>query len=835
MPTYPSIQDVTELPQQASSYGSLPTPVGGVTSNVLGPYTLSPQLDSIRFDGTGYIDYGNAASSVMTTNIWASNWTIEGWVYIPALISPGTGFVRRALTAASSSFDWDFYLAGSTNAPVFNYGSVYVVSLVNPSTGSWNHMAATYDGANANVYINGTLGRSLAVTPSQMAFNPAYGVQIGADWNGSSFLLLNGNLADVRVSNVARYGGTTYVVPTQPFASNDANTLLLLKSLGGQVGTTLEVQGRGLNAVSLGATRSVQSYPPAPMTSYLLDTTSNASVTYGQGKYVASASGDNGSANQVWTLFDNGSSYWYTGNGSDYGPSSPYLYNGTITTVDVLGSAYKGQWAQIQLPVSVVLSNYTFTGFAPTTNPTIWVILGSRDGSIWTLVDSRNIGTFTVASLTFQTSVTQAYNYFRVVVLATGLSSYLQLSQWTLNGTEESLCITSDAKVGVGIANPQRTMEIAGDLVVSGTISGGAGMGAFRNRIINGDMRIAQRGVSGTMTTGGNGASTYYLTCDRFACYMDGSSTGGILTVTQDTDVPTGQGFLNCYTATTTSAYTFPNFSWMVPFFQRIEGYNVADLRWGTSYGQPVTISFWFKASAAGSYSLNVGVNTGNYWYTAIIQVGTAATWQYYTFTIPPPPNGATTSTGNAVGVYLYIGGAANNNVAGTPASWISTNAYTFPGATNIFVTAGAYIKITGIQLEKGTVASPFEVRPYATELALCQRYFTQLGGQSLYNAFGVGIANQATTANIRCFLPVPMRSPANATAVGVNVGNMVLNGNVAGTWSTTVVTAVGWNYQNINEVGITATVASGLGINWPYILAASNSLAPLIQINNEL
>jgi hypothetical protein len=71
LPTYPSIQDVTPIPSQLTSYGAVPTPIGGVTSNVLGPYTSNTQFDSIRFDGTGYIDYGNAAASAMTTNLWA--------------------------------------------------------------------------------------------------------------------------------------------------------------------------------------------------------------------------------------------------------------------------------------------------------------------------------------------------------------------------------------------------------------------------------------------------------------------------------------------------------------------------------------------------------------------------------------------------------------------------------------------------------------------------------------------------------------------------------------------------------------------------------------------
>jgi hypothetical protein len=119
--------------------------------------------------------------------------------------------------------------------------------------------------------------------------------------------------------------------------------------------------------------------------------------------------------------------------------------------------------------------------------------LGSRDGINWTLVDYRTGMTSTLLNITI--SCNQAYTYFRWVVnRVIGSIGWLQInSNWKLYGTEESLCITNDSKVGVGIANPQRSLEVAGDLIVGGTISGGAGMGMFRNRIINGGMRIAQR------------------------------------------------------------------------------------------------------------------------------------------------------------------------------------------------------------------------------------------------------------------------------------------------------------------------------------------------------
>jgi hypothetical protein len=267
-----------------------------------------------------------------------------------------------------------------------------------------------------------------------------------------------------------------------------------------------------------------------------------------------------------------------------------------------------------------------------------------------------------------------------------------------------------------------------------------------------------------------------------------------------------------------------------------IELESVQDFNWGTSFGSPVTFSMWFKTNAPSGSQFNINISNYGYGTSSynIPVIANSGVWQYITATIPPPPNGTTwVFPGTNGSIQIYIAPYNPGQLTASSSAWTST--YGLYGNYPWVSYAGTSIAFTGVQLEKGTVATPWEFRGFAQELALCQRYFTQLGGQSTYNAFGVGIANQATTANIRCFLPVPMRSPANATATGVSVGNMVLSGNVAGTWSTTTVTAINWNYQNINEVGITATVAGGLGINWPYILAANNSLAPLIQINNEL
>ena len=762
LPTYPSIQDVTELPQQASSYGSLPTPVGGVTSNISGPYPGTyPQLQSLRFDGTGYIDYGNAATSVMTTNLWASNWTIEGWVYP---VSVPCQLFERSNLASGFDFSANVNASGQVN---FYYGASTVgPTLATVPINTWTHVAVTYDGTRSNIYVSsntiGTANISTTVTGSQ-AFVPTYSFHTG--YNSVAGNYLNGNLADVRVSNVARYTGSTYTVPTAPFTT-DANTLLLLKSLAGQVGTTLEVQGRGLNAVSLGATRSVQSYPPAPFTSnnvalvgsYMLDTTGNTAVTYGQGKYVASSSSEYNSPNSAqyasYNAFDKNTS------GSDWACTALYsagAYTGTVVTTDTLGNSYPGEWIQLQMPVSVLLSSFTSYNANPY-GPTLFWLLGSRDGINWTLVYKYSGSSF--ATQTFAVSATQSYNYYRFVA-GTLLSGYATTNMYELifTGTEESLCVTSDSKVGVGIANPQRSLEVAGDLVVSGTISGGAGMGSFRNRIINGDMRIAQRGASANIAPT-SGSSAIYGSVDRWFTW---TRVASLISVQQSSTVPLGLGFTYSWLITSLSGYTVVSGDYH-GIGQYIEGYNIADLNWGTSYGVPVTLSFWIRSSTAGNYSFSLEGGAGFApSYAVQYTINNPNTWQQIVLTIPPPPNGYTGnfSTTNSAGVRLWwdLGSSDATYAITTPGIWQAGDKLRVAGSTNFISTNGATMYITGVQLEKGTVATPFDARSYATELALCQRYFYQMtSAAASYTCFGAGWASAAGGYFVIPF-PVPMRT----------------------------------------------------------------------------
>jgi hypothetical protein len=383
----------------------------------------------------------------------------------------------------------------------------------------------------------------------------------------------------------------------------------------------------------------------------------------------------------------------------------------------------------------------------------------------------------------------------------------------TLNGTEESLCITSDAKVGVGIANPQRALEVAGDLVVSGTISGGAGMGVFRNRIINGDMRIAQRGTS--FTSGGYGIDRWDVTNPTVvSTFSQNSLAAG--------DAPATQSGLQYYMRVATLGQQTIG-DWTQAGSQRIEGLNTVDLNWGTSYGSPITVSFWYRSTIPGNHYFEISNNvfgSETYIYFALFAVN-ASTWQYYTFTIPPPPNGSSWVTTSSTGLkiaFMKRGYAITGKVS-SDFSWQAVsgaNFKTFLPAGNVvnFYGQAGSVDITGVQIEKGTVATPFEFRPYATELQLCQRYYQVIGqNQGATTYFGTAFAYTTSAAYLALPLGVSMRTAPTTVTSNVASAYKILVTGIGGVVVSSI-TLTGTSSQTAGlNIGTGAVLTAGQGV----------------------
>ena len=248
-----------------------------------------------------------------------------------------------------------------------------------------------------------------------------------------------------------------------------------------------------------------------------------------------------------------------------------------------------------------------------------------------------------------------------------------------------------------------------------------------RNLIINGDMRIAQRGtsVSGVTTNG-------YYTVDRWRAT---TGTAGTWTHSQDTDVPTGQGFTNSHKLLCTTANSSLSASSNIQYQQKFEGQMLQHLKYGTSSAESLTLSMWLKSNKTGTYVVRL-YQAGNA--RAIhktFTIDTADTWEKKTLTFEGDTTGVLANDNSSeleVNLWLVAG---SNYTSGTQDgdSWVSyTVSNTAVDLTvNLADAVNNYINITGVQLEVGDTATPFEHRPYDMELSRCQRYFQVIKGDS--------------------------------------------------------------------------------------------------------
>jgi hypothetical protein len=276
----------------------------------------------------------------------------------------------------------------------------------------------------------------------------------------------------------------------------------------------------------------------------------------------------------------------------------------------------------------------------------------------------------------------------------------------------------------------------------------------FRNRIINGAMTISQRGASPTITGGGD------YSVDRYINYY----SGNVFTSVQSTTAPAG--FINSLLLTNTTASASPTYSF---FGQKIEGLNCFDLGFGTSNASIVTLSFWVRSSVIGIYSFSLSNSDGNRSYAAQYTINTANTWELKTVSIGGDTTGTWLTT-NGTGIFIrWNMGTGQSGRLISAGSWQTANADGATGSTGANTwanTVDATFYITGVQLEKGNIATSFDVRPYGTEFQLCQRYYQQIGGGAgeipfLGNATGV---NQGYAAYQ---FPVQMRTAPTFALTG--------------------------------------------------------------------
>ena len=300
----------------------------------------------------------------------------------------------------------------------------------------------------------------------------------------------------------------------------------------------------------------------------------------------------------------------------------------------------------------------------------------------------------------------------------------------------------------------------------------GANFNGFKNRIINGAMMIDQRNAGASVSIGDN------YTVDRWSSVR----AGGAATMTAQRSTTAPVGFTNSLLFTVGTGAT-PSGTDQTFTDQKIEGFNVADLGWGTANAQTVTISFWIRSSVTGLYGLTVRNSSNNRAYVASYTVNSANTFEFKTVTITGDTSG-TWSTDNSTGIRVIWDLGSGSTYSQAAGSWTSGSFISgLTGGTKLSATSGATFYITGVQLEKGSTATSFDYRPYGTELALCQRYCVVWG--TALTHLGTGSAYNSTAMNITVPVPVPMRAtptPSKTTTGGnwlnVYVGASAQNSN---------------------------------------------------------
>lgn len=258
-------------------------------------------------------------------------------------------------------------------------------------------------------------------------------------------------------------------------------------------------------------------------------------------------------------------------------------------------------------------------------------------------------------------------------------------------------------------------ITLASDGTATASLSSlnGGPLSGTRNRIINGDMRIDQRNAGASIT------ATAAYTVDRWYARESGA---GSASFQQVSDSPSA--FSHSLKTTVTGTVSPLTAGDRLYVRQPIEGFNTSDLAFGTASAKTITISFWVKSSVTGQFGGAVTNSVIDRSYVFNFTVSTANTWEYKAVTIAGDTTGTWTGATNGIGLYLVLSMATGSTYESTAGSWQSGEYYNSSSSVNLLATSGATFYITGVQLEAGTVATPFERRSYGQELSLCQRYY---------------------------------------------------------------------------------------------------------------
>jgi len=475
---------------------------------------------SIYFPGVAYMKLGNPAQ--LAYNWTNFDFTLETHVYLV-----NTGQINDYHLLSRDS-DILLYVQASSKSLI-----LYMAGVTTPGGGGfiggsvpfnqWAHISASWNSTTQvmTVGVNGSV-TSITRTAGTPQYTGTNSINISAWFGGLGYL--NGYISNMRfIRGLALYQ-SAFTPPTSPLqpiqgvtqAGTPYGTVLLLRNAPAP-GRVLTQRFAGANS------SSVLAFPPGPMTGY--STTINAG--YGQGTYVASASSELVYPYPTWGAFDkstslsaiygSGTIYSYWSSSATYPTGG--AYSGSVVTVDTLGNTYAGEWIQLQNPCALILSNYviwTRSDYVHQAPVKFW-ILGSSDGNTWNLVDSR-VGVMWASpwNQTFTVKLAQSYNIYRLVTNITSNTvgtNPVTILEWVLNGTIESVNITADGRVGLGVVAPVQALEVAGNSIIYGNVGIGVTNPAAKLHV-QGDIQVrnpASWTVIGANSSGSDRSAIYQV------------------------------------------------------------------------------------------------------------------------------------------------------------------------------------------------------------------------------------------------------------------------------------------------------------------------------------
>jgi hypothetical protein len=324
----------------------------------------------------------------------------------------------------------------------------------------------------------------------------------------------------------------------------------------------------------------------------------------------------------------------------------------------------------------------------------------------------------------------------------------------------------------------------------------------FRNRIINGDMRIDQRNA-GASVTPANGGSDYIYTLDRWRVFSVANSKFSVQQNAASVTPPVG--FTN-YLGVTSLAATTVGSGDNYLLSQVIEGLNCSDLAFGTASAAAVTLSFWVRSSLTGTFGGAIVNSANNRSYPFTYTINSANTWEKETITIAGDTSGTwLTTNGAGIRVFFSLGTGSTNS--GTAGAWAGSAYYSATGATSVVGTNGATFYITGVQLEKGSTATSFDYLDYGRSLMQCQRYYMKFY-LNAFSPLGIGFTNTTTAGGIMINLPVTFRTkPTGITFAGsacnISTGNFTSMAYDQATTSMVMPSMVGTSFVTGGATGV--------------------------------